>query len=88
MSRTIEIIQAKLSKKYFMTIPTGKYLVSGVGYSPTRRCFMEYVAPLPKRHEQWKRIVEASVDQRSCFSYENAEKYNLDMEQYFSVERR
>jgi hypothetical protein len=85
MSDIIEITQAKLRKKYFMTIPAGKYLVSGVGSSPTIRFFMEYVSHLSERNEQWKRIVEASVDQRTCFLYENAENYHSHMDQYFSA---
>jgi hypothetical protein len=82
MSDITEIGPVKLSKRYLMSLPVGKYLVSGVGYTPTRRFFMEYVTPLTERHEQWKRVVEASADQRCCYHYESAKKFKSEMDKF------
>ena len=57
---------SKLTKKFFMGIPEGMYLVSNLIVSPTESVFAEMTSPLSERSEQWERIRNVGVDQRRC----------------------
>jgi len=57
---------AKLTKKYYMGLPDGVFLVSSVGgFTPFDRDFAESVVPSAERNAQWQRICEKRVDGRT-----------------------
>jgi hypothetical protein len=56
----------RLTRKFFMNLPEGVYLVSGVGYAPGVPVFGETVLPVAEREAQWQRIREARVNGRLC----------------------
>lgn len=56
----------KLSRKFFMNLPTGVFLVSNCYIAPKQPIFAQYVLPLPKRETQWRRICVARANQRKC----------------------
>lgn len=56
----------KLTKKFFMQLPEGVFLVSNVFHNPTTTVFAEEVSPVSERSAQWDRIVSAGADQRGC----------------------
>jgi hypothetical protein len=69
----------KLTKKFFMSLPTGVYVVSNC-YDTLRPghatpVFNEYVLPEDERRSQWGRIKAAYADQRLCDVYRSAEDY-------------
>ena len=66
---------ARLSKKVFMSLPAGGFLVSGVFDFASHPVFAEPVAPLQKREAQWVRIKELKVDQQHFTRYPNKAIY-------------
>ena len=48
-------IGVKLTKKYFMELPEGVYLVSNVYEDNNTPAYADEVPPLFKREEQWKK---------------------------------
>lgn len=73
--KKIILMREKLTKKFLMGLPEGLYLVSNTGWSPEEPEFIEKVSPLSKRDEQWKRIIEAHVDQRLCNVFRTKKDY-------------
>ena len=65
----------KLTKKYFMSLPEGFYLVSNIFLNDMQSFFAEKVAPLNLRKNQWNRIVEADVQQNLCHVFETEDEY-------------
>jgi hypothetical protein len=65
----------KLTKKYFMTLPEGFYLVSNIFKNIMQSIFAEKVAPLNFRKDQWNRIIEADAHQRLCHIFETEKEY-------------
>ena len=65
------MFRVKLTKKCFMNLPDNVLLISNVGYSITRPCFSEKIAPFSKRDEQWQRIVAAAASQRLFYVCNN-----------------
>jgi hypothetical protein len=69
----------KLTKKFFMSLPAGVYVVSNcydtLGPGHATPVFNEYVAPQEERKSQWDRIKAAYADQRLCDVYCSAEDY-------------
>jgi hypothetical protein len=63
---TFEIMRGKLTKKFYLQIPTGLFLVSNVCWAPDKPIFAEKVVSQSERENQWKRIVESRVVQRLC----------------------
>lgn len=61
----------KLTKKFYMQIPTGLYLISSVGWTPTEPIFAEMIESKSGREKQWKRIVGCAVSQRMCFVFKD-----------------
>jgi hypothetical protein len=59
-------MSGRLTKKFFLSIPEGHYLASGVGQAPGQPDFAETVLPLAEREEQWRRILKARVNGRNC----------------------
>jgi hypothetical protein len=71
------LLSAKLTKRFFMQLPEGKFLISNrftPGFRPLytdkvigfRPIYAETVACQSQREGQWKEIVKAGVDQRLC----------------------
>ncbi len=72
------LFNEKLTKKFFMQLPEGLYLVSNVHQGTTydhRPAFEGVVGPLSKREQQWREIKEVSADRRLCEVFESREKY-------------
>jgi hypothetical protein len=65
----------KLTKKYFMSLPEGFYLVSNTFPNPMQPRFAEKVTPLNQREDQWNSIVEAKVQQRLCHVFKTENEY-------------
>ena len=69
----------KLTKKFFMSLPAGVYLVSNcydtLGPSRATPVFNEYVVHCQERSAQWDRIKAVGADQRLCDVYRSAEDY-------------
>ncbi len=65
----------KLTKRYFINLPDGVYLVSCIGNPLGGPAFAELVLPRNKREEQWKRIKEARCDGRNCATFRSKEHY-------------
>jgi len=69
----------KLTKKNFMRLPEGVYLVSSVLNPPSGPVFAEVVLPPEQRAEQWKRIKEARCDGRNCATFRSEEHHKALM---------
>ena len=84
MSKKIKhIAREKLTKKIFMALPEGAYLVSNVleyGHTPS---FKEKVCAKDERLKQWQRIVKSRVDQRLCLIFETKDDYKESMRIFF-----
>jgi hypothetical protein len=61
----------KLTKKYFMSLAAGKYLVANVCDHHYRSDFSEEVAQIQFREEQWERIKSIGADGRLCCLFPN-----------------
>jgi len=67
---------AKLTKKYYMGLPDGVFLVSSVGgFTPFDRDFAESVVPSAGRNAQWQSIHEKRVDGRGCEAFATEEDF-------------
>jgi hypothetical protein len=69
----------KLTKKFFMSLPSGVYVVSNcydsLGPDRVTPAFNEYVVSQDERKSQWDRIKAAYADQRLCDVYCSVEDY-------------
>jgi len=69
----------KLTKKFFMSLPAGVYVVSNcydtLGLGCATPVFNEYVAQREERKAQWDQIKAVGADQRLCDVYRSAEDY-------------
>ena len=74
----------KLSKKLFMELPTGAYLVSNcyrpVGPRRLAAAVTESVAPPAEREVQWRHIKDMNADHRLCFIYRGLEDYEQSLQ--------
>jgi hypothetical protein len=61
----------KLTKKFFMTLKTGHYLVSNIMISPLEPIFAETVETDEGKIRQWKRITTCKVQNRQCYVFKN-----------------
>ena len=69
----------KLTKKFFLSLPTGVYLVSNCyemvstdAYTPA---FYEYVVASDQREAQWQRIKAAGANHRLCIVYRTTDEF-------------
>ena len=69
MSNAQELTRKKLTKKFFMELHEGSFLVSNVGYAIDKPVFAEKISPSSKRLAQWEKIVSVGADQRLCKIY-------------------
>jgi hypothetical protein len=60
------MINAKLTKKYFMNLPEKMLLISNICNNVAEPIFLEEIVPLEKREEQWQKIVATGAAQRQC----------------------
>ena len=70
-----EILLARLTKRFLLSLPAGWFLVSNVGYAPDKPVFAETVASHTDRQAQWARIRQAAVDQRTCHAFPDEAAY-------------
>lgn len=79
---TQPLYRERLSKKFFVSLPAGLYLVSNVALAPGQPIFAKLVVPLETREAQWKRIKEVRVDGQLCSVFQTAAdyiKYSLEV---------
>jgi hypothetical protein len=73
-----ELRSAKLTKKFFMGLPNGIYLMSNLVGQDRDSVFREYVlSPLSEREKQWQKIKLVEADSRLCRLFKT-EKQALD----------
>jgi len=74
----------KLTKKFFMNLSEGLYVVSNVYDTLGPNCatpiFNEYVVQRDERKAQWDKIKSVGADQRLCDVYRSAEEYKKVMQ--------
>ena len=70
-----EIMRGKLTKKFLMELPNNVYLVSNCFLEKGISVYEDKIVPVSKRDSQWKKIVEASADQRSCYIFKSKTDY-------------
>ena len=76
MSKDVEtIMSGKLTKKFLMGLPENAYIASNLFIQKGISVYDDKVAPMLKRDVQWKKIVEASVDQRMCHIFKTKADY-------------
>jgi hypothetical protein len=70
------ITTTRLTKKFFLTLQDGVYLVSNVYDSSGKPAYAAYVAPTDGREAQWRSIKDVGADGRHCdvFRHEDAYK--------------
>ena len=71
----------KLSKRFAFALETGVYIASGCSitdeHGHIESIFHGYVPDIAEREEFWKKIKEASADQRNCFIFKNKKEYTI-----------
>lgn len=65
----------RLTKKCFLTLPTGTHLVSNTHHSIGVPTFAETVVPALARERQWRRIVAARVNGCHFFLFASPDGY-------------
>ena len=65
----------KLTKRYFISLPAGSVLISGVTDSDAVPKLVTAVKPADERQEQWSQIVQMRVDQRNCYWFPSQAEY-------------
>jgi len=61
----------KLTKKFFMGLPEGVFLISNLVQTLNSSKFEEYVTPVAEREKQWQKIVSLECNNRLCHVFEN-----------------
>lgn len=69
------LMSGKLTKKFYIGLPDGVFLVCSAGMSPIEPSFAEHVAIEIDRPLQWNRIREAHADQLQCDVYQTRADY-------------
>ena len=73
----------RLTKKFYMGLPDGVYLVSAVGgFTPFDRDFAEKVGIASERQAQWNRIRERHIDGGRCDVFANEADFKAWMSQW------
>jgi hypothetical protein len=70
-----EITSTKLTKRFFMELPEGVFLVSNLVKNRMESLFEEKVSALYDREKQWKKITEVGVAQRLCHLFKDRPHY-------------
>jgi hypothetical protein len=72
-----EPLRGGLTKKFFLGLPKGVYLVSNLwDPSPLQSVFAERVVAKDQREYQWRKIVEAGASYRSCWIFDSPEDHH------------
>jgi hypothetical protein len=67
-----ELRSARLTKKFFLSLPSGIYLMSNLAGSDGNPIFAEYViSPLGEREKQWEKIKDTGANNRLCRIFKN-----------------
>jgi hypothetical protein len=73
--------EGKLTKKFFMSITSGVYLISNTADNNQNPIFAEYVvSSQEKKEEQWKRIKEVRADNRLSILFKSKKEANSYIE--------
>ena len=70
-----ESMNERLTKRCFLGLAEGKYLVSNTQHAPGVPVFAEYVAAAEKRETQWRRIVASRANGRHFFLFATCDGY-------------
>lgn len=73
MSKDVQSISGKLTKKFFAKLRENAHIV--VVKERGIPVYDDEVAQLSKRDVQWEKIVKASVDQELCHVFDNKADY-------------
>jgi hypothetical protein len=68
-------MRTKLTKSFFMKLPTGVFLASNVYNAPRDPYFAETVSPLETREVQWRRIRNTGANQLMCSVFKDSGHY-------------
>jgi len=71
----------KLTKKFFMQLPEGLYLVSNIHENRFQSRFAEEIAAFDQKGNQWKKIVAAGVSQTLCYVFKTKKDYEIWLNQ-------
>jgi len=63
-----------LTKKFFMSLPNGVFIVSNIGAPEQPRCAEHVLSPASEREKQWERIVLRGCSNRLCWVFKNEEE--------------
>lgn len=69
------LFRFKLTKKIFMQLPEGLFLVSNCFYNRGQSVFEEVIDPQPLRDQQWLKIVLSGASDRTCIIFRDATNY-------------
>jgi hypothetical protein len=61
-----ETLSAKLTRKFFMSLPEGAIIVSNIGEGPGQPTCFEAVSSASERNKQWERFVLLGCNNRQC----------------------
>jgi hypothetical protein len=82
------VLSGNLTKKFFLSLLAGDYLVSNVMEAPGQPMFAQTIAPKDRREAQWKEIVAARANGRMCHVFASAKDYiAMSLEVPFANER-
>jgi hypothetical protein len=83
MHNRIKQTSGKLTKKIFLTLPAGKYLVSNTCIDTKGTpLFAEYIADLEDREKQWRRIVASKSNGRKFMLFDTVAAHAQFLEQF------
>ena len=71
----------KLTKKFYMQLPEGLYLVTNIHDTRFQARFAEEIVGLDLRGNQWKEIVAAGVSQTLCYVFKTKKDYEVWLNQ-------
>ena len=80
------LLESKLTKKFFMQLDGGNYIVSNAYVNSSKSSFEEVISPLSEREKQWRRIVSASADQRLCRVFKSKENHLKWLSQVHNIQ--
>ncbi len=78
--------KTRLTKGFFTGLEEGLFLVSNVLDEDGKTIFAEKVSSLSNRENQWKKIVAASANHRSCSIFKNKKEYESYLAQRLKEE--
>ena len=68
-------VPQKLTKKFLMSLPAEKWIVSNVMNDDATPVFVGEVKPLGERETQWTELVACGVAQRQCHVFDSRANY-------------